>query len=67
MIYQMMMMKLHIDNLDVAKKRKLNLLITAQNNAIRTNNIKAKINNIQKNNKCRLCSERDETVNQISK
>ena len=40
------------------------LLITAQNNAIITNYIKAKIDNIQ-NIKCRLCAVRDETVNHI--
>ena len=41
------------------------LLIAAQNNAIRTNYIKAKIDNTQQNNKCKLRGERDETVNHI--
>ena len=38
-------------------------LIVAQNNRIRINYIKAKIDNMQQNSKCRLCSDRDETVN----
>ena len=37
------------------------LLIAAQNNAIKTNYIKAKIDNKQQNIDCRLCGERDET------
>ena len=40
-------------------------MIAAQNNAIRTNYIKAKINNVQQNSKCRLCGNKDETINQI--
>ena len=39
--------------------------MTAQNNAIRTNHIKAGIDKIQQNSKCRLCSVRDETINHI--
>ena len=38
----------------------------AESNTIRTNYIKAKIDNSQKNSKCRLCGKRDETVNHIS-
>ena len=41
------------------------LLIVAQDNAIRTNNIKARIDKTQQNSKCRLCSDRDETINHI--
>ena len=41
------------------------LLIAAQDNAIRTNHIKARIDKTQQNSKCRLCSDRDETVNHI--
>ena len=41
------------------------LLIIAQNNAIRTNHIKARIDKTQENSKCRLCGERDETINHI--
>ena len=38
------------------------LLIEAQNNALRTNHVKAKIDNTQQNSKCRLCGDRDETI-----
>ena len=38
----------------------------AQNNAIRTNQIKARIDKMQQNSKCRLCGDRDETINHIS-
>ena len=41
------------------------LLKAAQNNAIRTNYIKARIDKMQQNSKCRLCGERDETINPI--
>ena len=41
------------------------LLIVAQNNAIRTNHIKAGIDNAQQNYKCRRCGDRDETINHI--
>ena len=41
------------------------LLITAQNSAIRTNHTKARIDNTQQNSKCRLCSDRDETIYHI--
>ena len=41
------------------------LLIAAQDNAIRTNHIKARIDKTQQNNKCRLCHDRDETINHI--
>ena len=41
------------------------LLIAAQNNAIRTNHIKARIDKTQENSKCRLCSDRDETIHHI--
>ena len=37
----------------------------AQNNAIRTNYVKAKIDKTQQNSKCRLCSDRDEMINHI--
>ena len=42
------------------------LLMAAQNSAIRTNHIKARIDKMQQNNKYRLCGDRDETVNHIS-
>ena len=41
------------------------LLIAAQDNAIRTNHIKARIDKTQQNSKCRLCGDRDETINHI--
>ena len=41
------------------------LLIAAQNNAVRTNHIKARIDKTQQNGKCTLCSNRDETINHI--
>ena len=41
------------------------LLIAAPDNAIRTNHIKARIDKTQQNSKCRLCSDRDETINHI--
>ena len=39
--------------------------MAAQNSAIRTNYIKAKIDKTQQNSKCRLCGDRDETINHI--
>ena len=41
------------------------LLIVAQNNAISNNHIKAGIDKTQQNSKCRLCGDRDETINHI--
>ena len=41
------------------------LLIAAQDNAVKTNHIKARINKTQQNSKCRLCGDRDETINHI--
>ena len=41
------------------------LLIAAQDNAIRTNLIKARKDKTQQNSKCRLCSDRDEMINHI--
>ena len=39
--------------------------IAEQNNAIRTNHIKARIDKRQQNSKCWLCSDRDEMINHI--
>ena len=39
--------------------------MAAQNNAIKTNHIKARIDKTQQNSKCRLCGDRDETINHI--
>ena len=41
------------------------LLIAAQENAIRTNHIKARIDKTQQNSKCRLCGDRVETISHI--
>ena len=48
------------------KRETESLLIAAQDNAIRTNHIKARIDKTQKkNNKCRLFGDIDETINHI--
>ena len=47
------------------KRETESLLIAAQNNAIRTNHIKARIDKTQLNSRCRLRGERDETINYI--
>ena len=47
------------------KRETESLLIAAQNNAIRINHIKARIDKTQQNSKCRLCGDRDETINHI--
>ena len=39
--------------------------MAAQNSAIRTNHTKARIDKTQQNSKCRLCGDRDETINHI--
>ena len=52
------------------RKRKIkrvteSLQIAAQNNTERTNHIKARIDKTQQNSKCSLCSDRDETIDDI--
>ena len=47
------------------KRETESFLIAAQNNAIRTNHIKARIDKMQQNSKCRLCSDWNETINHI--
>ena len=47
------------------KRETESLLMAAQNNSIRTNHIEARIDKTQQNSKCRLCSDRDETINPI--
>ena len=39
--------------------------IAAQNNAVRTNHIKARIDKTQQNSKCRLCGDEDEVIHHI--
>ena len=47
------------------KREAKSLLIAAQDSAMRTNYIKARIDKTQQNSKCRLCGDRDETINHI--
>ena len=47
------------------KRETESLLIAAQNNAIRTNHIKVKIDKAQQNSRCSLCGDRNETINHI--
>ena len=47
------------------KRETESLLMAAQNSAIRTNHITARIDKSQQNSKCRLCGDRDETINHI--
>ena len=48
------------------KRETESLLIAAQDNSVRTNHIKARIDKTQQNSKCRLCGDRDDTINHIS-
>ena len=41
------------------------LLIATENNAVRIKHIKARMDKTQQNSKCRLCGDRDETINHI--
>ena len=41
------------------------LLIAAQNYTIKVNYIRANINNTQQNSRCRLCGDKNETINHI--
>ena len=47
------------------KRETESFLIAAQNNAVRTYQIKARIDKTQQNSKCRLCGDRDETIYHI--
>ena len=47
------------------KRETESLLIAAQNNAIRMNHIKARIDKTQQNSKCRLCGDKDGSINHI--
>ena len=60
----------NFNNLDMAMKRNFkreteSLLMAAQDSAIRTNYIKARIDKMQQNSKRRQCGDRDETINHI--
>ena len=47
------------------KTKTKSLLRAAQSNAIRNNHVKAKIDKTQHDSKCRLCRDKDETINHI--
>ena len=47
------------------KRETESLILAAQEQAIRTNVIKANIDNTQEQSKCRMCGEKDETVNHL--
>ena len=47
------------------KRETESLLIATPNDAIRTNHMKARIGKTQQNCKCKLCSDRDETIYHI--
>ena len=47
------------------KRETESLRITAQNNGIRTNHIKMRIDKTQQNSKCWSCGDRDEMINYI--
>ena len=47
------------------KRETESLILAAQEQAIRTNAIKAYIDKSQEQSKCRMCGERDETVNHL--
>ena len=47
------------------KRKTQSLLIAAEDNAVRTNHIKARIDKTQQNSKCRRCGDRDQTINLI--
>ena len=47
------------------KRETQSFLIAAQNNAIRTNYVKAETDNAQQNSRYRLCGDKNETINYI--
>ena len=47
------------------KRETESLRIAAQDNAVRTNQIQVRIDKTQQNSICRLCCDRDETINHI--
>ena len=47
------------------KREKESFLIAAQDNTVRTNHIKARIDKTPQKSKCRLYGDRDETINHI--
>ena len=47
------------------KRETESLLIAAENNTIRTNHMKSRINEMPQNSRCRLCDDKDEMINHI--
>ena len=47
------------------KRETESLIIATQNNDVRTNHIKARIDKTQQSSKCRLCGDREKTINHI--
>ena len=47
------------------KKKAESFLTVAQNNTMMMNDVKARIDKMQQNSGCRLCSDRDEKTNDI--
>ena len=47
------------------KKKNESLLIAAQNNAVRTNHIKGRIDRTQRKSGCKLSVDRDEAINHV--
>ena len=47
------------------KRETESLLITTQNNSIITNHIKVRLDKTQQKSKCKLCGDREETINHI--
>ena len=47
------------------KRETESFLVAAENNAVRTNHIKTRIDKTQQKSKCWLCGDRDETINHI--
>ena len=47
------------------KRKTESLLIAAWNNAVRTNHVKTRIDKTLQNSRCKLCGDRDKTINHI--
>ena len=56
-------MRLHTKRRGHGLEKKI--LIVLKSNVIKTNHLKVKINNMQRNSECRLCGKREETANHI--
>ena len=47
------------------KRETVSLIVAAQNQSVRTNLVKAKIDKSQKDMLCRLCKKADESIDQV--